>query len=87
MASRTLIFLSWGLVLLQLHSATQADFKYASILSQKPSLSYYDLAAPISGLVTSREELRQMPRAIVGYISEKEWAFIEFLCFMHASWR
>lgn len=28
-----------------------------------------------------------MPRAIVGYISEKEWAFIEFLCFMHASWR
>ncbi len=87
MATMTPNFLSCGLVLLLLLSGTQADFKYASILSQKPSLSYYDLATPISGLVTNREELRQMPRAVVGYISEKEWAFIEFLCFMHASWR
>ncbi|EFJ49442.1 hypothetical protein VOLCADRAFT_117238 [Volvox carteri f. nagariensis] len=27
------------------------------------------------------------PRVIFGYLSEKDWAFTEFLCFMHASWR
>ncbi|KAG2453835.1 hypothetical protein HYH02_002042 [Chlamydomonas schloesseri] len=29
----------------------------------------------------------KQPRVIFGYISEKDWAFIEFLCFTHASWR
>ncbi|KAG2434028.1 hypothetical protein HXX76_007757 [Chlamydomonas incerta] len=29
----------------------------------------------------------KQPRVIFGYLSEKDWAFIEFLCFTHASWR
>ncbi|KAG2501633.1 hypothetical protein HYH03_000138 [Edaphochlamys debaryana] len=41
---------------------------------------------PLSGLFDV-EVLKRKPRVLFGYLSAKDWAFVEFLCFLHASWR
>ncbi|GIL52724.1 hypothetical protein Vafri_8513 [Volvox africanus] len=52
-----------------------------------PRLEDFDWKRQVSGLIPNREELMKRPRIIFGYLSEKDWALMEFLCFMHASWR
>jgi hypothetical protein len=52
----------------------------AAFLSLDPSQwhkssPHYDVADLIS-----------RPRAVVGYLSDQSWSFMEFLCMMHASW-
>eukprot|EP00195_Chlamydomonas_chlamydogama_P006615 CAMPEP_0202903444 /NCGR_PEP_ID=MMETSP1392-20130828/24466_1 /ASSEMBLY_ACC=CAM_ASM_000868 /TAXON_ID=225041 /ORGANISM="Chlamydomonas chlamydogama, Strain SAG 11-48b" /LENGTH=389 /DNA_ID=CAMNT_0049590625 /DNA_START=8 /DNA_END=1177 /DNA_ORIENTATION=+ len=42
---------------------------------------------PLSGIIANPEELKLRPRVLVGYISDKEWAMIEFVAMTHASWR
>lgn len=43
----------------------------------------------LAGTYTDEElaDLRTKPRAFIGYVSDKDWSFIEFLCMFHASWR
>lgn len=41
----------------------------------------------LSGLINDVEALKLKPRVVIGYVSEKDWAFKEFLCMMQASWR
>lgn len=50
-------------------------------------LDDYDRTRQVSGVIPNRLELMKRPRVIFGYLSEKDWAFVELVCFMHASWR
>jgi hypothetical protein len=67
--------------------AAAAAEQQPGILAKAPDIEDYREASRLSGLIPDRDSLSTKPRVVVGYLSDKDWALVEFICMLHASWR
>jgi hypothetical protein len=83
-ANRAIMPLALLHLLIQLASSSALINTLPDYLLSAPAPLDPETIEPLHGTIP--DEAGRGPRAVLGYVSDKDWAFLEFLSMTHASW-